>query len=376
MLLFSTIIFLFILWRGILTLKCKWYWKCAAGVVLFCGAYKFRLLHLFGGPMYFAPVLPRWILFTGTVMFSIVFIIFFLLLFAEIFRAGYRIYLKIRKKSPPPKWDAFCCWSNLGILVAAVILAIIGMYCGSAAPQVTYFTPEIKDLPSSARNLRIVLVCDIHLSPQSSDEYVKNLVAQVNKLAPDVVILGGDLVDGNTATLGDRIMPLRDLQAKHGVYAVYGNHEYYSGLEEWKNFLREKCNIVWLENSHVEVRGIAIAGVTDKAAAKKGGDLPNVAQAVRKVPEDMPVILAAHRPDIAQEAEKFWNIRLQLSGHTHGGMITGFDRLIALANGGYVSGAYKKSDKFSVYVSNGTGIWQGFPVRLGKNAEITLIELK
>ena len=66
---------------------------------------------------------------------------------------------------------------------------------------------------------------------------------------------------------------------------------------------------------------------------------------------------------------------LQLSGHTHGGMISGFDRIVRKVNGGFVSGKYTVGNT-RLYVSNGTGIWSGFPIRLGRKAEITLIKLE
>ncbi|MGO3058191.1 MAG: metallophosphoesterase, partial [Halomonas sp.] len=66
---------------------------------------------------------------------------------------------------------------------------------------------------------------------------------------------------------------------------------------------------------------------------------------------------------------------LQLSGHTHGGMIWGFDRIVALANNGFVSGFYDV-DGMTLYVNNGTGLWPGFALRLGKPSELTRITLR
>ena len=100
----------------------------------------------------------------------------------------------------------------------------------------------------------------------------------------------------------------------------------------------------------------------------------NFRQAFKDVKHDEPVLLLAHRPDLAREAGKM-DVLLQLSGHTHGGMIIGFNRLVRRWNGGFVSGEYQ-SGPTRLYVSNGTGIGSGFPVRLGVPAEITLIKLE
>ena len=89
---------------------------------------------------------------------------------------------------------------------------------------------------------------------------------------------------------------------------------------------------------------------------------------------DDKVLLLAHRPNLAKDAENL-DIMLQISGHTHGGMLWGLDKIIARFNGGFVSGHYVRSNT-QIYVSNGTGIWSGFPVRLTAPAEITLITLE
>ncbi|MBO4793944.1 MAG: metallophosphoesterase, partial [Deltaproteobacteria bacterium] len=84
-------------------------------------------------------------------------------------------------------------------------------------------------------------------------------------------------------------------------------------------------------------------------------------------------ILLSHRPAIAREAAKH-GVSLQLSWHTHGGMIRGMDLLVARFNGGFVAGHYQVG-ALQLYVSRGSGIWNGFPVRIGVPAEITLLHL-
>jgi len=88
----------------------------------------------------------------------------------------------------------------------------------------------------------------------------------------------------------------------------------------------------------------------------------------------VPVLLLDHQPKAARQSAAR-GVALQLSGHTHGGMILGFDRIFALANGGFVSGRYDV-DGMTLYVSNGTGLWPGFALRLGRWAEMTRITLR
>ena len=68
-------------------------------------------------------------------------------------------------------------------------------------------------------------------------------------------------------------------------------------------------------------------------------------------------------------------VSLQLSGHTHGGMVRGLDRIVARANNGYVSGFYRVGE-MQLYVNNGTGLWPGFALRIGVPAELTEFTLR
>jgi hypothetical protein len=86
------------------------------------------------------------------------------------------------------------------------------------------------------------------------------------------------------------------------------------------------------------------------------------------------VILLDHQPSDARHAAEL-GVALQLSGHTHGGLILGIDRLAARANSGFVSGRYDV-DGMTLYVNNGTALWPGFALRLGRPSELTRITLR
>ena len=101
--------------------------------------------------------------------------------------------------------------------------------------------------------------------------------------------------------------------------------------------------------------------------------MPDLKKTLHGIPAGDFILLLAHRPAQAKSAARS-GISLQLSGHTHGGMIRGLDWVVAQFNGGFVSGLYEVNG-MKLYVSNGTGIWNGFPIRLGRPAEITLITL-
>lgn len=131
-------------------------------------------------------------------------------------------------------------------------------------------------------------------------------------------------------------------------------------------------------NSHALLsRGashLVLAGLTDSASARFSLPRPDLRQALHGIPGDAPIILLAHQPKEASAAAKA-GVALQLSGHTHGGMILGLDRLVARFNKGFVSGLYRVGE-MQLYVTNGTALWNGFALRIGVPSELTVITLR
>lgn len=171
--------------------------------------------------------------------------------------------------------------------------------------------------------------------------------------------------------------PLSRLTAPLRVIAIPGNHEYYFDADQWiPEFQRLGMRV--LVNEHVILQKgadqIVVAGVTDEAAPAFGHEGPNLPRALVGAPLNTPVILLKHRPSGAPDSAAA-GVGLQLSGHTHGGMIKGLDLVVRSANQGFVSGSYDIG-RMRLYVSNGTGFWNGFPIRLGVPAEITEITLR
>jgi predicted MPP superfamily phosphohydrolase len=197
-------------------------------------------------------------------------------------------------------------------------------------------------------------------------------VRQTNALAPDLVAITGDLVDGSVDELRHLVEPLRDLTARHGVFFVTGNHEYYSGADEWIAHL-PTLGIRVLRNERVDVGGLfELAGVDDASAHRilrdHGQDVP---KAVEGRDPSRPLVLLAHQPKAIGQARAA-GVDLQLSGHVHGGQMVPFNWLVRLQQP-FVSGLHLV-EKTWVYVSQGTGYW-GPPMRVGTTAELTYVEL-
>jgi len=320
----------------------------------------------------FAGVLPRAVLLpaawlSGVLFFSTPF--FFLRDLALLV-----LYLK-KRRIPNQKYVIGV------ILLVSGALAGWGEYCAVTPPAVKRV--EMKwDIPDALDGFKIVYISDLHISRTSHPLYLWTVVCRTNALHPDVVLLGGDLGDLKPDEIRPNMHQLGDLHAKYGVYSSPGNHEYFRGLDEWIGFL-DSVGIESLLNRHVLIEHngekIVIAGVPDEARNNKwyvGREMPDLDKTLAGVPENAPVILLAHKPMFAHDYAAHGGITLQLSGHTHGGMIAGLPvLLVKLANKGFVSGWYQVGD-MELYVSNGAGLWNGFMFRLGVPPEITEIILR
>jgi len=259
----------------------------------------------------------------------------------------------------------------------ALLLSAYGVSQGMAVPKPRQVEVAIKDLPAAFDGYRMLQLTDIHASRLLTGDWVRQVVAESNALKPDLIVITGDLIDGTVDARRDDFRPLGDLQAPDGVIAITGNHEYYAQYSDWMQAFRA-LHMQVLENSHTQVQrgdaALTIAGVTDPVAARYGLPLPDLQAALAGADPAAPVILLDHRPRNAADAAAR-GVKLQLSGHTHGGQIIGMDQLVKRANGGFVSGRYEV-DGMTLYVSNGAGLWAGFPARIGVPSEITLFTLR
>lgn len=235
--------------------------------------------------------------------------------------------------------------------------------------------PLVK-LPRSMDGLRIATVADIHLGPLAGRGHTERVVAAINRLDADLVAIVGDLVDGTVAELGAAAAPIRGLRARHGGYFVTGNHEYYSGVEEWVAEV-DRLGLRVLQNERLEIRArggvLDLAGVEDPAATEMGpSGGPDFERALGGRDPTRPVVLLAHQPVQVREASRY-GVDLQLSGHTHGGQMVPFNYLVGLQQP-VVSGL-AAVDGTKVFVTTGAGFW-GPPVRVGVPPEVALVELR
>lgn len=239
-------------------------------------------------------------------------------------------------------------------------------------------TVKIKNLTiqtsnSKNKSYRIVFFSDLHISVVNNHNFLESIVEKINANEPDLILIGGDLVDESPTKLKklNLVDQLKNLKSKCGIYAITGNHEYINGVEPTVRFL-ENMGIRFLRDELIKIdNAFYVIGREDRS--KKGFtgiDRKNLAEIMKSVNEKLPTILLDHQPVNLDEAKEM-NITLQLSGHTHHGQ---FFPLNLITKKVYeVSWGYKKKGNTHFYVSSGIGTW-GPPIKIGNDAELIVIE--
>lgn len=261
--------------------------------------------------------------------------------------------------------------SALAVPALAALATVVGLFFARRSPPVIQVDVPIPQLPEALHGFRIAQISDVHVGPTIKRPYVEAIVRTVNARRPDMIAVTGDLVDGSVKDLGPHVAPMAELSSRHGTYYVTGNHEYYSGVQEWVDQLG-RLGLHVLSNRHVVLdhdgARVTVAGVPDYSARNPQSD-PHAALA--GAPASSVKVLLAHQPRSAVEASKA-GFDLQLSGHTHGGQFWPWNHFVRLQQP-FTAGLHRQ-DGLWVYVNRGTGYW-GPPKRLGITSEITLIRL-
>ena len=238
-------------------------------------------------------------------------------------------------------------------------------------------------LPPQMDGLTLAQLSDIHVGPTIGREFVEQLVHQTNAFKPDLIAVTGDLVDGSVEELGHAVAPFAGLHSRLGTFFVTGNHEYYSGVEQWLAYARMELGWRVLRNQRVEIEQdgavLDLAGVDDFSSTRFGGGHgPDLAKALAGRDPTRELVLLAHQPREVPNAASA-QVGLQLSGHTHGGQIWPWNFAVRL-QAPWVEGLYNieagtTPGVTQLYVSPGTGYW-GPPMRLGTRCEITRVILR
>lgn len=367
----SLILFSYLVSSLILFVPCRPLIKVVAAVVLLAVCLKFVIYEQIGGS-FIAPQLPRPLLLTLEVLYGSALILAFLLVVKD--SLALLLWLSRWLGS---SWHFPVSPAALsgGLTLAAFTLGLFATWQALRVPGVRTVEITVPRLPESLDGFAIVQLSDLHIGAFLGAKWLRGVVQKTNDLAPDLVAVTGDMIDGSPKALQADIAPLGELRARYGVYGITGNHEYYFRVNSWLPVFAG-LGVTMLENEHCILTAadgarLVIAGVPDLAGRHFGRPGPDIEAALAGAP-DTARVLMAHRPNGLPSRI---DADLQLSGHTHGGHLFFLQWLISTFNGGLVRGLYETNGR-SLYVSPGTGIWAGFSCRLGVPAEISRLVLR
>lgn len=254
----------------------------------------------------------------------------------------------------------------------ALVLCGYGWQEARDVRLVRVVVPSAK-LPASAPALRIVQLSDVHLGLMVGPARFGRILSLAREARPDLLVVTGDLVDGQADGLAGLDGALRAIPARFGKYAVTGNHEYYVGIDHSLAFL-QAAGLTVLQGERVAVgEHWAVAGVDDPVGSTTGRTRPGQEERLASASERKRfTILLKHRPEVAPGAAGVFD--LQLSGHVHGGQIAPFGLLTWFAYPVRTGLTRRQAGGGLLYVSRGAGTW-GPPMRLLAPPEVTLIEV-
>ena len=264
-------------------------------------------------------------------------------------------------------------------LVAGLVLSGVALVQGNRPPVVRDHEVRLPGLGVDDDGLVVVFVSDMHLGSMIGERWLNARVAQIASLDPDLIVLGGDILEGDSPSERQLLPALARLSAPLGVWAVPGNHDRFGGggmLEEL-----ERQGIRVLRNESAQLRpGLTLAGADGgrlrgprgAVSGPAGAATDRLAQALSRRPAGSATILASHFPSRVEEAARA-GVGLMLSGHTHDGQIWPF-RYVVRTEFPYLAGRYDVGG-MPLIVSRGAGTW-GPRMRLWHRGDILRVRLR
>ena len=293
---------------------------------------------------------------------------------------------EVRRPIRVSKWDRSPLrQKRLRISLATILLLLAGIvgWAFFIEPNrlvVRHETLQINNWPAELSNLKIAVLSDIHVgSAFIDDRKVQTIVERTNQLQPDLIVILGDYITGNSRT-SHRVEPevfapmLKGLHAPLGVYSVLGNHDWWYNGNKVRRAL-EANGIKVLENEvlKIDIRGTSLwlVGLADLWTRGQ-----RINETIAKVPEGQPIIALTHNPDIFPELPQ--RVPLLLAGHTHGGQVR-FPLIGTVVQSSeygerYVAG-HVVENGHHLFVTTGIGT-SIVPVRFCVPPEIVLLTLK
>lgn len=264
---------------------------------------------------------------------------------------------------------------RLGLIVFSLVsLLVFGGYINALWTNVNIVSLTIHKNVTGSKKVKILMASDIHLGALIGERREKHLLDIIQQQKPDLVLLCGDLVDGEIAPVLRKKLGrhIQEIKTPMGVYAITGNHEYIGGIKNTLPYLKS-INIKMLMDETVTLpNGIQLVGRIDRAAGSGLQGPKPLAELLTAIDSLKPVIVMNHQPYNLQEAADA-KVDLHLSGHTHNGQLW---PVIFMTKAMFeLSWGYLKKGVTNFYVSSGYGSW-GPPVRIGNRPEVVVFNLK
>ncbi len=261
---------------------------------------------------------------------------------------------------------------RLGAVTIGAAMAVIALVQGLRPPVVTHHEVGLPGLPVQLDGTTLVAISDLHLGAGIGRDWLAARVEQIQALKPDLVVMVGDLTEGEAGMVPGLEETMRGLRAPLGVWAVTGNHEFY-GDTLATIALFESAGVRWLRNQAEELRpGLRLAGIDYISEHTQNGS-PE-AELLKSLvgSKEGAALLLSHAP-LQVKAAADSGFDLMLSGHTHGGQVWPFGYLVRRRYP-YFLGHYRVGD-MQLFVGRGAGTW-GARMRLWQPGEILHITLR
>jgi len=256
----------------------------------------------------------------------------------------------------------------LSVILSLSLTVVIAGVVNFNTIRTSEYRIEIPAKSSKISNLRIAFSADFHLHEETNIHFVEKFVQRIEDIEPDILLLGGDIVEGRSEgeNMGRIENILKDLKTNYGVYGVLGNHEYYAG-KEISNFFRNAGIAILLDTIIVIDDSFSLAGRLDSRDRSR----ESVTGLLRSADESLPIILVDHRPtEIDQVSTTFTDV--QLSGHTHNGQLFPINLITKRVY--KLSWGYLHKGNTHFFVTSGIRLW-GPPVRTTGKSEIMVIDI-
>jgi predicted MPP superfamily phosphohydrolase len=265
-------------------------------------------------------------------------------------------------------------WSFIITAAASSLLISVG-FINALIPVIKKYDITINKPAGEIKTLRIAAVSDIHLGSIIRKRSIIKLSGILKKMNPDIVLLLGDIVDGEIGPVmrGDLLRYFTCPKCNDGLLAITGNHEFIGGASRTIPYIESK-GIRILKDEMVTLEGgIQLIGRIDRDSRRfYGKERLSLGDLMKQADTTKPVILLDHQPFHLDESAKY-GVDLQLSGHTHNGQIWPLNYVTAMIY--ELSYGYMKKGRTQFIVSSGYGLW-GPRVRSGSRSEVLLINIR